>query len=42
MRDAWRSLPPEVGLVLLTEQAAQALAEELRAQPTWPLVTVMS
>jgi vacuolar-type H+-ATPase subunit F/Vma7 len=41
VRDAWRTLPREVGLVLLTERAAQALAEELRAQRTWPLVTVM-
>jgi vacuolar-type H+-ATPase subunit F/Vma7 len=42
VRDAWRSLPDEVGLVLLTEPAAQALAGVLVPERTWPLVAVMS
>ncbi|HEY7223096.1 MAG TPA: V-type ATP synthase subunit F [Micromonosporaceae bacterium] len=42
VRDAWRSLPADVGLVVLTEQAAQALADTLTAERTWPLVAVMS
>lgn len=41
VRGTWRSLPPEVGLVLLTQPAAQALAEELRVDRTRPLVAVM-
>lgn len=39
---AWRSVPEEVGLVLLTAAAAQALDEELRSERVWPLVAVMS
>jgi vacuolar-type H+-ATPase subunit F/Vma7 len=42
VREAWRSLPADVGLVVLTEQAAQALADTLTAERTWPLVAVMS
>jgi vacuolar-type H+-ATPase subunit F/Vma7 len=42
VRDAWRSLPDEVGLVVLTAQAAQALADELQSVRLWPLVAVMS
>jgi vacuolar-type H+-ATPase subunit F/Vma7 len=42
VRDAWASLPEDVGLVLLTDQAAQALADDLRSERTWPLVAVLS
>jgi vacuolar-type H+-ATPase subunit F/Vma7 len=42
VRQAWRSVPDEVGLVVLTEPAAQALTDELGPQRTWPLVAVMS
>jgi len=42
VRDAWRSLPEEVGLVLLTPEAAQVLADDLGSERTWPLVAVMS
>ena len=41
VREAWRSLPNEVGLVVLTAEAARVLAEELRPERTWPLVAVM-
>jgi hypothetical protein len=40
VREAWRSLPPEVGLVLLTPDAAAALQAEVGC--AWPLVAVMS
>jgi|HigsolmetaAR201D_1030396.scaffolds.fasta_scaffold139885_2 vacuolar-type H+-ATPase subunit F/Vma7 len=39
VRDAWRRLPPDVGLVLLTPAAAAALGDE--ADRGWPLVAVM-
>lgn len=39
VRDAWRRLPAEVGLVLLTPGAAAALADV--ASHTWPMVAVM-
>lgn len=39
VRKAWRSLPDNIGLVLLTPQAAQALREEISRG--WPLVAVM-
>jgi vacuolar-type H+-ATPase subunit F/Vma7 len=42
VRDAWRSLPDDVGLVVLTLQAAQALTDELQSERAWPLVAVMS
>jgi vacuolar-type H+-ATPase subunit F/Vma7 len=41
VRDAWRSLPAEVGLVLLTGPAAQALADDLPSERPWPLVAVL-
>jgi vacuolar-type H+-ATPase subunit F/Vma7 len=37
---AWRALPPEVGVVLVTSAAAAALADEVSAS-TWPLVAVV-
>ena len=39
VRDAWHRLPPEVGLVLLTPDAAASLADE--AGRGWPMVAVM-
>jgi vacuolar-type H+-ATPase subunit F/Vma7 len=42
VRRAWRSLSDDVGLVVLTAQAASALREELGPGLTWPLVAVMS
>lgn len=42
VRAAWRSLPGDVGLVLLTVDAAQALADDLRPDRVWPLVAVMA
>lgn len=42
VRAAWRSLPDDVGLVVLTAAAQQALTDELRPDQAWPLVAVMS
>jgi vacuolar-type H+-ATPase subunit F/Vma7 len=39
VRAAWRDLPGDVAVVILTEAAAQADPE--RAAGTWPLVAVM-
>lgn len=39
VREAWRRLPPEVGLVLLTPEAATTLRDEV--DRAWPLVAVM-
>ena len=40
VRAAWRGLPNDVCVVMLTEAAAAADAE--RATGTWPLVAVMT
>ena len=40
VRAAWRGLPDDVCVVILTEAAAAAEAE--RADGTWPLVAVMT
>jgi hypothetical protein len=37
---AWRALPAEVGVVVMTRAAAVALADEVSAS-TWPLVAVI-
>ena len=39
-RAEWESLPDDVGVVILTEDAARALEEE-RARPRSPLTVVM-
>ena len=39
-RAAWQSLPAEVGIVILTEETARAVAEE-RDRPRAPLSVVM-
>lgn len=41
VRDAWRSLPPDVEVVILTAAADRALADRDRAL-VWPLVAVMA
>jgi vacuolar-type H+-ATPase subunit F/Vma7 len=41
VRSAWRALPSDVGVVILTEAAASTLADE-RATSVWPLVAVMA
>jgi vacuolar-type H+-ATPase subunit F/Vma7 len=41
VRAASRSLPDGTGLVLMTSDAATALADDL-SERTWPLVAVMS
>ncbi|MFJ3336248.1 V-type ATP synthase subunit F [Streptomyces sp. NPDC086766] len=38
-REAWRGLPPEVALVVLTPRAAEALGARLDTQP--PLTVVL-
>jgi vacuolar-type H+-ATPase subunit F/Vma7 len=40
VRAAWRGLPEDVSVVILTEAAAAA--EPDRANGTWPLVAVMT
>lgn len=40
VRSAWRDLGPDVAVVVLTERAAQDLADE-RATRTFPLVAVI-
>ena len=40
VREAWRSLSPAVGIVLLSEEAASALATEI-AGPDAPLTAVL-
>jgi vacuolar-type H+-ATPase subunit F/Vma7 len=42
VRDAWWSLPEEVGLVVLTGPAAQALVDDLPSERPWPLVAVLA
>jgi vacuolar-type H+-ATPase subunit F/Vma7 len=37
---AWRTLPAEVGVVVVTRAAAAALSDEIAAS-TWPLVAVI-
>ncbi|MBI3688246.1 MAG: hypothetical protein HY241_13090 [Actinobacteria bacterium] len=38
VRDAWRQLPPDVAVVIVTRAAARALGDDARAR-RWPLVT---
>ena len=41
VHSAWWSLPEDVGVVILSREAAKTLAEQVRGR-TWPLVAVMT